>query len=281
MSDDDDDKIPLTPRGRVRSQNPQLIHITRRAGPGPKELDLVHVTAAGWAAEILRESGQIETRRCDIFNQDLVYFFVARAAFRPKRGDTGSDDITRFPVAFVVRPDKLPAPAHIYPFDTGAAVGGRYLNARQSGVFLEDYALDPSLDAVRRLIDWAFGTYRAYLDADLKVDLDVAHHEYVIRSYLRIARLAGSRENLPDPRASSIEVAYREHVKLKGHAKLVVLPEQLLEPASSSGTGTGLRARLEAHKLNFRTYTWMPGKSPDSYMDEVARLVRSGLRGVR
>jgi len=274
----DDDCIPLMPAGSSRSPNAQLQKLIAKQSLIIGPMGLVHITVAGWAAEILRSPvPQIETRRCAVFGRDLAYFFVARAAFRPRQGDISSEDLTRFPVAFVIRPDNLGTPAHVYPFDSGAAHKGRYLNAHQSGVFLQDYALQPSMDAVRRMIAWGFGSYAGYLDAELDPMLEksVAHSDYVARAYLRIARLAGIGANLPDGRSATIEVAYGGHVSLKSHASLVVLPQQLLEADAGAGS---IRQRLGALGVDFQTYDWQPGSTPDQHMDEVQRLVNIAVR---
>ena len=53
---------------------------------GPTDFMLVHVTATGWAREILR-SGQIETRACKVFGDTrLTYFFALRPAYKIKKG---------------------------------------------------------------------------------------------------------------------------------------------------------------------------------------------------
>lgn len=276
-----DDAIPLQPVGSPRHPNQELRSITAATKPIGDPLDLVHVTAAGWAAEILRsKKPQIEMRHCNVFGRNLVYFFVARPAFRPRDGETGSDDITRFPVAFIVRPEKLGAPSHVYPFDTGAAFSGRYLGARQAGVFLQDFALENSLEAAQRMISFGFTSYERYQNGELNPDLDetLEHRHFVARAYLRIAGLAGTMQNLPDDRAATIEIAYGKHVGLAAHASCVVLPEQLLEPAADGGSPNGLRARLAKLKVPFETYQWRAGDTPDSHMEEVRRLVTQRLR---
>ena len=278
MRKKDDDSIPLMPAGSARLPTTQLRQLSEAAPPINDPLHLIHITAAGWAAEILRSPiPQIEMRECGVFKRSLAYFFVARAAFRPRRGDVGTDDLTRFPVAFVIDPERLGTPAHVYPFDTGAAATGWYAGAHQDGVFLQDYALSPDMDAVRRLIGWAFTTYSAYLDGQLDPGLEgrFAGTHYVAYKYLRIARLAGIGANQPDLRASAIEVAYNRHVPLAAHARLVVLPEQLLE-ASEGGKTIG--QRLVDLNVPFQTYRWIPGETPDRHMEEVRRLVAAEVR---
>ena len=110
----EDHCISLTPDGSTRRHNRQLDRLIAAAHPINDTLDLVHVTAAGWAAEILRnDPQQIELRRCSVFGRHLVYFFVGRTAFRIREGDIPSPDVAAFPAAFVVSPDRLGKPAHV------------------------------------------------------------------------------------------------------------------------------------------------------------------------
>jgi hypothetical protein len=113
----------------IRRRRPGLAHkrelrdLAATATPLPKPLDLVHVTSVGAAREIIT-LGQIEARECAVFKRDLVYMFLARPAYRLRNGSAKSDQINRFPCVFVIRPDKLGPPFHIYPFDTGAGASG-------------------------------------------------------------------------------------------------------------------------------------------------------------
>ena len=99
------------------AHNPELRRLAADPRLLPAPLDLVHVTSVGAGREIVSQ-GQIETRHCAVFERDLVYMFLARPAYRLRNGAAKSDQINRFPCAFIIRPEKLGAPFHIYPFDT-------------------------------------------------------------------------------------------------------------------------------------------------------------------
>ncbi|MGX9962771.1 hypothetical protein ACVFYP_05580 [Roseomonas sp. F4] len=243
-------------------------------------LDLVHVTPAGFALNALLNGGQIETRNCEVFGRPLAYFFIGRAAYRLRDGDKKARDAVRFPAAFVVEPDKLPQPYHVYPTDTGAMAHGHFPGVLMPSMTLEAHALENNLPAARRLITWAFGNYERYLDAALQPERELEQWQTAGLSYLAIARLAGSGQNTPvDARASSIEVAYSDHVPLRDHGRLVVLPDALLENPRSGVKNTELMDRLREFSLEPLTYKWRQGDTPDSHMADVARLVRKHRRG--
>lgn len=245
----------------------------------PTMLDLVHVTAVGRGTDIVR-ARQIETKRCPVFNRDLVYTFVGRPAYRLRNGEIKSDQISRFPFVFVISPEKLGAPYHLYPFDTGAGVEGRYGDAADPYVPLEDYELAPELTAAQRHISWQFGNNAGYFDGDAKPGLidKVPHFKMVVRACLKIAALAATATNRPDKRASAIEVAYDTHIPLKDHVRLVILPKQYVEDLGHRNTA--FIAELNALGLMWEPYDWRPNETPEAYMDEITRIVRRYLQNV-
>jgi hypothetical protein len=197
-----------------------------------------------------------------------------------RNGDAKSDQINRFPCAFVIRPEKLGPPFHVYPFDTGAGVSGCYGDTVDPHVYLEDYELDPDLTAAQRHITWAFGGNRQYYEGDLIPGLTKSLHAWqsVGRGWLTIAGLAATGSNRPDKRASAIEVAYSRHLTLKGHVRLIIFPHQLIE--DDRGRNSEFIADLEKHGLRWETYQWRPNEAPDYFMDEIMRILRRSLERV-
>lgn len=263
-------------RRRSGSANRELSAIDPAISPS-KLLDLVHVTAVGAAREIVH-TGQIEMRGCRVFGKDLVYFFVARPCYRQNQGNQKSEQINRFPFVFVVSPENLNPPYHVYPFDTGGATEGLFDDFADPYVFLEDYELDPNLVAAARHIQWAFGGPEKYFDGDLRVGLANAIENWkaVALGFLRIAGLAASSHNRPDKRASAIEVAYNCNIPLNGNAKFAVIPKQYLE--NGSATNKAFIERLTALGIDWDTYEWQPNTPPDFYSDEINRKVRQYLK---
>ncbi|WP_162913404.1 hypothetical protein [Rhodospirillaceae bacterium SYSU D60014] len=238
----------------------------------PSTLLLVHVTAVGAAREIVY-SGKLESRPCKVFSKNLVYFFVFRPAYRMKDGEVKSDQINRFPFVFVVSPDDLGVPFHVYPFDTGGAVTGVFDDRADEYVFLEDYELEPTLMAAGRHIAWAFGSVDAYLKGDLKPGLSQHFPQWkdVIHSFVNIAGLAASSHNQPDQRASAVEVAYRDHVPL-GNVRFAILPKQYIEEGTARNTE--FIDKLTAANVEWAIYDWQPNMTPDDYRDEISRVAQ-------
>ena len=240
-------------------------------------LDLVHVTPVGWGRRIIG-TARIETRRCPTFEHDLVYTFVARPAYRFRDGDLKSDQISRFPFVLVLSPEKLGSPYHVYPFDTGAFAAGLYSEAADPTIFLEEYELPPSIVGALQHIAWAFGSKPAYFEGTAKADLteSLPHWRTVGRGWIDIAGLASIGRNRPDARAAAIEVAYSKSVDLKQHhVRLVIFPLQFIE--DDRGNNAEFLTQLNSLGLAHKTYNWRPNETPDSFMDEVTRIVRDHL----
>jgi hypothetical protein len=247
------------------------------ASPPPKQLDLVHVTAVGAGREIVR-SGEIETRLCRCFNKDLVYLFVARPAYRHEYFRHKTDQVNRFPFVFVVDPVGLDPPYHVYPFDTGAAMAGIYGDLADPFVFLEDYELDPRLDAASAHINWAFETPEKYYRGELRTGLrdTLKSWQTVAAGFLTIAQMASSSHNRPDKRASAVEIAYTKHISLKKNVKLVILPKQYME--NGSVKNIDFIRRLTELEIDWDWYDWQPNERPDFYFDCITNIVSAYLR---
>jgi hypothetical protein len=269
--------IPRRRRGLPTDRELVDLAADARVNRPPDWLDLVHITSVGWGRRIV-SAAKIEPRRCEVFSRDLVYAFMARPAYRFRDGDLKSDQISRFPFVFVISPGQLEVPFHVYPFDTGAAAAGLYGDTAQPTVFLEDYALDPSIAAAMQHIAWAFGSNAAYFEGILKPGLanSLPYWRSVGRGWIDIAGLAAIGADRPDARASAIEVAYKSSIDLRqGHIRLAIFPQQLIE--DDRGNNAKFLAELEKLGLTIKTYDWRPNETPDSFMDDITRIVRCHL----
>jgi hypothetical protein len=246
-----------------------------RANAALKSFYLVHVTAVGVAREIIR-AGQIEARACKTLDANLAYFFALRPAYKLRDSDQKNDILDFFPFVFLVNTDNLGAPYHVYPFDTGGALEGAFDEGASPAIFLEDYALEETLQAVGHHIAWAFGTPADYYDGKLKSSFgkDIPDWDSGPKTFAKIARLASVGSNRPDRRASAIEVAYARHVPLSD-VKFAVLPYQFLE--DPHGPNTDMIDRLTAAGVAWETYQWRPNRAPADFHSEINRLVREHL----
>ena len=269
--------IPRRPRGLPLKRELVELAAESRSNALLEAPNLVHVTAVGWGRRII-SNGRIETRRCPAFNRDLLYAFLARPSYRFRDGDTKSSQMSRFPFVFVISSEALPPPYHVYPFDTGACMAGVYGDVPDPTIYLEDYELTPTIDGALQHVAWAFGSKEAYFDGTLRPGLADSLPEWrsVGRSWIDIANLAATGRDKPDARASAIELAYSQSIDLKqGHVRLAIFPQQLLE--DPRGDNTEFINAMTKLGILTKTYDWRANETPDSFMDEITRIVRQQL----
>ena len=266
-------------RPRGLATNRELVELAKAAHPSVSIAppDLVHVTSVGWGRRIV-DGGILERRHCGVFEKELVYFFAARPAYRFGRGDEKNDQLNFFPFAIALSPTALPAPYHVYPFDTGAYMAGFYDEVVDPSIYMDDYELEPNLASALRHIDWAFGGSDHYLDARIRPGLAAAIPQWrsVAQNWIRIASLASIGREKPDRRASAIELAYAQSVDLRqGHGRLLVFPDQLLE--DPNGRNTAFLNSIRQLNIDFATYDWRPNETPDSFAEAIAKTMRDRL----
>ncbi len=246
----------------------QLIARSAR-GALPAELPLVHVTAAWLAKEIVRDRA-FTPKWCDVFEKDLLYFFVLRPAYKSKHGNEESHQLSRFPVVFIVKPSAVPAPAHVYPFDTGGAAKGAFAKQADPFVYLEDYAVEASHNGAVGHIGWAFSSLEGYYKGDLKQDIqaDIPLSESVTLGYIDVARMGIEGSNQHDKRASTVEVASSHNVALQDNIDLVVFPKQYVE-------GNPLYDEVIALGAEVELYDWQPNRAPDEFQEEIMTIAKA------
>ncbi len=234
---------------------------------------LIHVTTVGAARAILA-AGQIETRFCKVFKKNLLYTFAFRPAYKVSESREKRSILDYFPFVFVIDGNSLPAPYHVYPFDTGGAFQGAFDEAASEWVYIDDYELTPDLSGVGSHIDWAFGSRRAYFEGEVRDTLieSVPNWDTGPITFAQIARLAQEGSNKPDKRASAIEVAFNHHVSLKAHVMFAVIPRQFLE--DERGDNTTVIAALKANGIQWQTFEWQPNSAPEEFHREIEMLVR-------
>ncbi|MDG2531267.1 hypothetical protein [Caulobacter endophyticus] len=272
----EDETVKVRRRRTGKADPPMAGRAVGAAGDG---LPLIHMTAVGAAREIVR-TGSIDTRRCPVFDRDLVYFFVGRPAYRLKHGDDKSNYISMFPCLFMGRGTTLGAPYHVYPLDTGGLMAGVFGGHPDPHVYLEDYELEPNLASAAGHIAWAFEDLQAYYNGDLRPGLSetLARWDEVGVAFTSLARLASRQSNTkPDLRASTVEVAYSRPVSLKDAVDYAILPAQYLE--DQHGPNSKFIERLTELGIAWEVYDWQPHKTPNQYNDEINQLVRRRLFG--
>lgn len=126
-------------------------------------LDVCHVTLGKYLQEILAH-GELQPRRCDTFNQDLLYFSYGAPYYRPPNRQT--EDALEFPVALLFENKLLEKMDRFYPFDTGALLNGIF-GKKWANNFspIEDFCVQKEPE---QIIGCFYGNNRDYLRGKIR-----------------------------------------------------------------------------------------------------------------
>jgi hypothetical protein len=92
-------------------------------------------TTDGFRLKSFISSGTIAVNRCKVLDEDLLYFFYGRPAFR--RAEEEQLRLTsKAPVVIVLKADLVASGLRMFPFDSGAFMKGRYHNWMHPGMTL-------------------------------------------------------------------------------------------------------------------------------------------------
>jgi hypothetical protein len=142
--------------------------ISRNTVTGTESLPLVHTTRS-YSIEQIKETNNISTHKCNIFDENLVYLFVGRPAYR--RNKSGAQaEYWELPCCFIFDSEKNIAAKRIFPFDSGAFKSGLYPEYIK---FMDIVNFEATRsDAPERIISAIFGTRERYFGGKSKSEED-------------------------------------------------------------------------------------------------------------
>lgn len=176
--------------------------------PG-KTLPLIHSTESYLLKKSLKE-GVLKTSSCDVFNnEELLYFFVGRPAYKKEAKMEG--EYWELPSCIIFEFDVSSA-VRAYPFDSGAFAAKRYPNYINM-MDRKDFEISPTWTNIERAIGAFFNTNKDYYrlnpigEERFKSlhDTDATEEEI-----LALHRLIKDRSKKFDDRRFSIEMQFSE-----------------------------------------------------------------------
>lgn len=135
--------------------------LSRNAVAAADLLPLVH-TKRAYALKRIIDDHQIAVDDCDVFQEDLNYFFMGRPAYKFRSSDEQAA-YWELPVCFIFEYAKIPDVKRVYPFDTGAHHLGLYPDYIQI-IRKQEFDVSSVADAPGKLIGAFFGDARSYFD---------------------------------------------------------------------------------------------------------------------
>lgn len=209
-----------------------LREIVAAQAPTAEELPLVHTTRCEVLPHIIANNELRCVNECDVFHENLIYFFYGRPAFKHETGDEPAAVIDPCPVCFVFKRQTIGnASKRVFACDTGAIHYGIFENLlyRADRDAMELYS---NIQSARQLVSWMFGGNSKYLIGDA---IDPAPPEAVAGSlvarYYELLTSPVALKKKPDDRRSAIEVQLESPVGVNDRLDYVILPGEKLGEA--------------------------------------------------
>ena len=221
-----------------------------------RELPLVHSTLCDNLQSIAAESA-LRPTDCPVFGMPLVYLFYGRPSYRSRKGATPDTRINYCPVCFIFKPSRLlAAPTRIFPFDSGAAKGGRF-SRFISAAEADRYALSPAIKSIQQFTHKFFESNGDYFVGVPRSGLVIPADQH---EAMRYYHLVSSDEPASfDDRRSAIEVQYSDPILLRDTLWAVVLPTTFL---SDDNIHHAIVSEWGAFPI---TYNFVLGSLPSEY----------------
>lgn len=191
----------------------------------PDPLPLVHTSRCEWASSMIA-APELQPRRCPIYDEDLLYLFYGRPAYRIR--ERGRHEINYCPICFILKLNRTSlALNRVMPLDSGGASEGRFsphIEPHEKGLL----ELDPSVESARKLVDVFYKDNRSYLVGQCQPLSDfVGASPDIVKQYVNM--LHDVEVSRADDRRSAVELQATTKVSLVNDLQAVVLPEALLD----------------------------------------------------
>ena len=235
--------------------------VSKQPNPGWNLMPLTHISG-GFGAQDIVSSGTIETRKCKVMNEELIYSFYGRAGYRV--GETGAINLEGYcPFCFVLDGNLLNKSEAIFPFDTGAYENRIFKPYMGDSVSYSDFEISHDTSLPNKLISTVFQNKENYFNADkAKInDKDTVSSagDMHVQSYISL--ISAPNRNGPDDRVSSIEVLFSKNINISQNLKAIIVPHTLWNNTSEA---EWLKT-LAKSNIEIATYAFYGGRSADHY----------------
>jgi hypothetical protein len=185
-------------------------------------LPLLHTCDARAFVKILKDL-KLETRLCDVFNENLLYTFYGTPSYKLKMsGSTGNQAC--FMVCFILDTTKLTKFHKIYPFDSGAfmklkEVKDKYFHKESN---IEDFEMKNNISSPKKVIKTFYNTNQNYISKKPQ-EVVFSASNFDANDYKNL--ISDETAGAADERTSSIEIIFNEDVLLyKDLVKQIIIP---------------------------------------------------------
>ncbi len=220
-----------------------------------------------WHFRTIVESGYLSPVRCTVFDEDLVYFFYGRPAYR-----RAADPIVtspKAPVVLILSPEVLKLPHRVFPFDSGA-FPKRFKRWLMDEMELHHFELDADEGSPPRHVAAFFQNNNNYLNCVTTTQPAASGAEMEAETLYRIYNDTTSTDEIDD-RRHAVEVQINSRIPLDdSHILAIILPNQCLDyefiktfRATTAGRIEFLGYELNRHKGSKEYQQTLEDKSRD------------------
>lgn len=222
------------------------------------KLPLVHSTKSLNLRELAEASG-LEPTLCDIYGEELIYFFLGRPAYRWSASD-GRPEHWELPTCFIF--DDLPSLKieRTLPFDSGAYEKNRYPSFVQN-IPRANFESEGARSA-NRIISAVYGSFSRYFQGRPKTEeqiiseFDLSPIDAEILSIRRLAETAGGQSF--DDRCFSIEIQSRTGIDFSiNPPSAIILPTVYLSDKNVASVIKGWSCEIityDSYGLSLQLY---------------------------
>ena len=181
--------------------------------------------------ELILRDGFIKTKRDDEFSQltsdeeDLCYFFYGKPAYKEPKGYDPSDP----PIVFILNsPDN---PKRVFPFDTGAFLGGRYSRILGDDYLnnhhLMEWQLLPDINIIGKYLYAFWKTNKSYYKNKPNIHKNISSiNNNFIKLLVKLIKAKDTPEC--DERKHSVEIQFDKNIELNKNLKLILVSNRTI-----------------------------------------------------
>jgi hypothetical protein len=191
-------------------------------------------TCRGETFRTIASSGSVAATHCKEFQENLLYLFYGRPAYRIA-GEKTTLDLGQFPVCFILKRDSVRNVKRIFPFDTGAFLAnilreycGDFHTEAEAMAALLEYELGADLNNLAKFIGLVYGDDDHYLT--VAPAIKASDLKGMCFELSRILDMASARSRKEwDNRALTAEIQMMSSISFDGVGiEAVVLPTQFI-----------------------------------------------------
>ncbi|MCE7995318.1 MAG: hypothetical protein HEP71_25295 [Roseivirga sp.] len=203
----------------------------------PIQLPYFHTCESYDLRGILR-ANQLSTSHCKVYDEPLLYFFYGKPAYRTQVSTMVNNDPSSQPVCLMIKPNAIPVPKRISPFDTGAYHYDHYNEHVNKKMGKDDFLLNNHSQSPLKFVNVFFDSNERYFHSEPKKidEMNIPYLQFEVSAYHRlITAVSKNKNSTADDRGCAVEVQCDAVLNLNiGDIELLVLPSDWLRNEDSA-----------------------------------------------